>query len=123
MTQGSHQLTEEEQREIQRIREDLGTEFCQRCDYCQPCVEEIPISTVMNCSVLGRDLPPEELFSGEIAEAMEKAAFCTECGACEERCPFLLSIRETMAEQVRWYQEEKRIFQEHLNETRSKKGE
>jgi len=116
MTQGPRQLTEEEQREIQRIKEELSTKFCQSCDYCQPCVEEIPISTVMNSSVLARDLPPEELFSGEIAEAMEKAVGCTECGTCEERCPFHLTIRETMAERVQWYQEEKRKYQKDMIE-------
>ena len=35
--EGSHQLTEEEQREIQRLRQELGSRFCRRCDYCQPC--------------------------------------------------------------------------------------
>ena len=114
MTEGPWQITETEQREIKRIREQLGTKFCQRCDYCQPCTEEIPISTVVTCSSFAKRLSPEQLFSGIVAEAMEKATTCTECGECEERCPFRLPIREMIVEQVKWYQREKRKYQERL---------
>jgi len=109
MTQDHWQLTEAEQREIQRLREELaGTKFCNRCDYCQPCTEEIPISTVLS----SKDLPPEQLLSGIVTEAMEKAAGCSECGECETRCPFQLPIREMLAEHVHWYQVEKKKHQE-----------
>ena len=111
MAEGPWQLTEAEQREIQRIREELGTRFCWRCDYCQTCPEEIPISTVLDCSSFAKHLSPEQLFSGMVAEAMEKAANCTECGECEEKCPFHLPVREMVAEQVKWYQEERRKYQ------------
>ncbi len=114
MLDGQWQLTEAEQGEIQRLREELGTGFCQRCDYCQPCAEEIPISTVISSSSLDRGIPPEQLFSGEIAEAIEKAFKCTECGECEDRCPYHLPIREMIAEQVKWYQEEKGRYQERI---------
>ena len=111
MTEVPWQLTEAEQREIRRLREELvGTKFCQRCDYCQPCIEEIPISRVLS----SRDLPREELFSGIVAEAIEKAANCIECGECEERCPFHPPIREMISEQVKWYREAKRRCQEEL---------
>ncbi len=114
MPDRSGQLTETEQREIQRLREELGTEFCQRCDYCQPCPEEIAISTVMSSDSLVKRLPPEEVFSAGIIEAMEKAANCTECGDCEERCPYHLPIREMIVEKTKWYEEEKRKYEEQL---------
>jgi len=107
VTEGQWQLTEAEEREIERLREELGTNFCQRCDYCQACVREIPISTVMNARSSAQNLAPEELFSGELAEAVEKAANCSQCGDCEERCPFQLPVIEMLTEQVKWYQEEK----------------
>ncbi len=112
MLDGRWQLTEAEQREIQRLREELDTEFCQRCDYCQPCAEEIPISTVISSGSLASGIPPKHLFSEEIAEAIEKAFKCTDCGECEDRCPFHLPIRDMLAEQVEWYQQEKRRYQE-----------
>ncbi len=112
--EGPWQMTEAEQHEMQRLREELGTRFCSRCDYCLPCTEEIPISTVMTARDTFKRLPKEWLFSRWIADAMENAATCTECGDCEERCPYHLPIREMIAELVQWYQEEKRKYQEQV---------
>ncbi len=112
--EGPWQMTEAEQLEMQQLRDELGTRFCRRCDYCQPCTEEIAISTVMTSSSFFKRLPPERLFSGRIAEELEKAVNCTECGDCEERCPYNLPIREIIAQQVKWYQEEKRRYQERV---------
>jgi predicted aldo/keto reductase-like oxidoreductase len=114
VTGNQWQLTEAEKREIERLREELGTQFCQHCDYCQPCIEEIPISTVMNIRSLAEELPPEEFFSGTMVEAVEKVAYCTECADCEERCPFDLSIRQTLAKEAKWFEEEKSKFQERV---------
>lgn len=112
--EGPWQTTEAEQHEMQRLREELGTRFCRRCDYCQSCPEEIPISTVMVSDSFFKRLPPERVFSGMLAEALEKATNCTECGECEEKCPYHLPIREMIAEQTKWYQEEKRRYQERV---------
>ncbi len=111
---GPWEISKAEQREMQRLREKLGTRFCHRCDYCQPCTAEIPISTVMVMDSTLNRLPPERLFSGAMAEVMEKAANCTECGECEERCPYHLPIKEMIAEQVKRYQEEKGKYQERV---------
>ena len=108
------QMTDDEEQEMQRLRDELGTRFCRRCDYCLPCTEEIPISTVMTARDTFKRLPKEWLFSRWIADAMENAATCTECGDCEERCPYHLPIREMIAELVQWYQEEKRKYQEQV---------
>ena len=114
MLEGPRQMTEAEKQEMQRLRKELGTRFCHRCDYCQPCTEGIPISIVMTSSSFAKRAPIEKFFSGTFAETMEKAANCTECGDCEERCPYHLPIREMIAEQVKWYQEEKRKYQERI---------
>ena len=112
--EGPRQMTEAEQREMQQLREELGTRFCRRCDYCLPCTKEIPISTVMTSGSLFKRLAPALLFSDWVAETMEKAASCTQCGECEERCPYHLPIREMIVEQVDQYQEEKRKYQEQI---------
>lgn len=108
---GSREMTEEETREMQRLRDELGTLFCRRCNYCQPCTEGIPISTVMIIGSFAKRFPPERLFTGNLAEAMDKATDCSEYGDCEERCPYKLPIREMISEQVEWYQVEKGKFQ------------
>jgi len=112
--EGPRQMTEEEQCEMQRLREELGTRFCRRCDYCQPCTVGIRISEVMNSTSLAKRLPPARIFTGFVAEALEKAADCTECGECETRCPYHLPIREMMAQQAKWYQEEKIKYEEKM---------
>ena len=109
------QMTAAEQAEMQRLREELGTRFCRRCDYCQPCNEEIPISTVMTSSSFLKRMPREWFFTGMFAKVFERAANCTECGDCEERCPYQLPIREMIAEQIQWFEEEKRRYQESIN--------
>ena len=112
IVQGSAETTAEEEAEMQRLRDELGTRFCRRCDYCQPCPQEIPISMVMNSAGFAKRLPPQRMFSGWISDGMEKAGTCTECGDCEERCPYELPIREIIAERSNWYQEAKKQYEE-----------
>lgn len=102
--EGPQIMTKEEKAEMISIRQKLGTKFCRRCDYCQPCQNGIPISTVMAYPNFVACLPREQLFTGFVAEAMEKAASCTQCGDCEQRCPFDLPIRETIMEYTRLYE-------------------
>ena len=87
-------LSQEEQDRMEQIRKELGTSFCRRCNYCAPCT-------------VGISIPNAFLFHGYLSrygladwarsryEAMPaKAGDCVECGACEERCPYQLPIRE-----------------------------
>jgi predicted aldo/keto reductase-like oxidoreductase len=107
---GPKELTEEEAAETERLRDELGTRFCRRCEYCQPCPQQIPISMVMNISGFVKRMPGGRVFSGGIAGAMERAATCTECGDCLERCPYHLPIPTVIAEKVEWYGEAKEAF-------------
>ena len=100
-------LTKKEKTEMDKMIADLGAKFCRRCDYCQPCTADIAISTVMNIPSFAKRMPPERIFSGGLADAMQKAYDCTDCGDCEERCPFKLPIREIMKERREWFDREK----------------
>ena len=114
--EGPRTITPAEKKEMQKLKEELGTKFCHRCDYCQPCTEGIIISTVMTFPSMIRRLPPEQLFTGMWSgywnQIVEKAEGCTECGECEERCPYHLPIRELLAEYVDQYREDARKYQE-----------
>jgi predicted aldo/keto reductase-like oxidoreductase len=114
-------VTEAEQKEMLLIRQKLGTKFCHRCDYCQPCKNGIPISTVMSYPNFIATLPQGQLFTGFVAEAMEKAASCTQCGECEERCPFGLTIKDMVAEYTKLYQVEKRKYQKKDDSRQTRK--
>jgi predicted aldo/keto reductase-like oxidoreductase len=104
---GSLKMTAAERKKMQQMREELGTRFCRRCDYCQPCSQQIPISMIMTFPTFVKRLPPDWYLKGFIPDAMAKAASCTECGECEARCPFRLPIREMIAEGYKLFEEMK----------------
>lgn len=92
----SSPLSDEELGKMEQIRQELGTNFCRRCNYCAPCT-------------VGISIPNAFLFHGYLSryglegwarsryEAMSaKAGDCVSCGACEERCPYHLPIREML---------------------------
>lgn len=114
--EGSHTLTKADKKEMERMRKELGTKFCRCCLYCQPCPEEIRIPSVMIAPTLLRRLPlKEDFFSENRAEVMEKAANnCTQCGECEEKCPYHLPIREMIEENVTWYRAERKKYLEQV---------
>ena len=89
-------LTVEELERVAALRKELGTSFCRRCGYCAPCT-------------VGIDIPNHFVYHGYLKrygladwakaryEALSAhASDCVECGACEERCPYQLPIREML---------------------------
>lgn len=96
-------LSGEEEAKIAAIRQELGSNFCRRCNYCAPCTAGISIYSVF-------------LFEGYLTRynlvdwatgrynAMEKhASDCIGCGVCEPRCPYGLPIREMMQKAVKLF--------------------
>lgn len=111
----AEQLTEQDMAQIEQIRRELGPHFCRRCDYCQPCPEGIPISTINNlASFIKRGNPIRIFGPGMLANAVEKALHCTECGECEQRCPYNLPILEIRKENLRLYEEAKAGYEREL---------
>jgi predicted aldo/keto reductase-like oxidoreductase len=101
---GAWELTPQERQEMERIRARVDTRFCRRCEYCQPCPEGVHISLIMNLRSFWKRLPAERFFTGWVAEAVESARNCIECGECEEKCPYHLPIREMIVENVEFYE-------------------
>jgi len=108
MLEDTSAITKAERKEMQQLKEKLGPKFCHRCDYCQPCTADIPISLVMAYPAFVATSPQELLLTGFVADFMGKAAECTQCGECEERCPYDLPIREIIAEHVKAHQADKK---------------
>jgi len=101
-------ITDEESAEIEATRERFGKKFCRRCDYCQPCPEEIPIQTVLGIKSVVRRMGSRILREGWQKEAIEKARNCTVCGQCMERCPYDLPIPDLIQENIEWFDEQSR---------------
>ncbi len=96
-------LTPQERQAIADFRAQAGTRFCRRCEYCQPCPQDVRISTIMNLPSFLKRFSREKLSEGWVAEAMQTGENCIECGECEEKCPYHLPIREMIAENLALY--------------------
>ena len=89
-------LTLEEKKKAATIAKELGGEFCRRCGYCAPCTAgiDIPSMFVFRGYKERYDLAT---WAEERYFSMKKTAKdCTECGACEGRCPYDLPIRKML---------------------------
>ena len=96
-----HKLTEEDQARIKQVRQEFNRQFCRRCDYCQPCSQNINIQMAMGLPAVIKRFPHEEV--GWIKDVIEKARNCTECGDCLPRCPYQLPIPELIKKNLEWF--------------------
>ena len=87
-------LTDSDLSEIEKLRTSLGTRFCRRCGYCTPCPNGVEIITLMTMGSLIKRFPPERIKNGWAAKAASTVDLCIECGECEEKCPYNLSIMQ-----------------------------
>jgi hypothetical protein len=94
-------MTTAEKKDMLRLKEELGTRFCRRCDYCQPCSAGIPIQVVLSLRAIMKCMGPQAV-KGMAASLIEKARVCTECGECEPRCPYELPIPELLKSTITW---------------------
>ena len=90
-------LTGEELSEIESIRKELGTQFCRRCNYCQPCTAGIGISGIFVLEGYLQRYGLGDWAKQRYAGMAKKAGDCIGCGVCETRCPYQLPIREMLA--------------------------
>ena len=90
-------LTAQELERIDAIRKELGTQFCRRCNYCQPCTAGIGISGIFVLEGYLKRYGLGDWAKARYAGMEKKAGDCIGCGACEARCPYQLPIREMLA--------------------------
>ena len=89
-------LTGEELEKIQAVRSALGTNFCRRCNYCQPCAAGINISGVFLFEGYLSRYGLADWAKGRYMAMAKTASDCIGCGACEARCPYNLPIRQML---------------------------
>ena len=91
-------LSHEEEGKLRAIRDALGTQFCRRCNYCQPCSAGISISSVFLFEGYLTRYGLADWARSRYATLTKKASDCIGCGACESRCPYHLPIRSMLKE-------------------------
>ena len=89
-------ITNEEKAAFLEVRNQLGTNFCRRCNYCQPCAAGINISGAFLFDGYLQRYGLADWAKGRYATLPVKASACIGCGACEDRCPYHLPIREML---------------------------
>lgn len=87
-------LSKAEEEEIGRIRQQLGQSYCRRCDYCQPCPQNIDISTVFLAHAYYNRYGMKDWARQRYGSLKVKGDACIECGQCTGRCPYGLPIPE-----------------------------
>ena len=92
----------EDQKEIEKQRIELGSSWCHRCDYCQPCPQDIYISFSLNVKSFIKRMTAEKV-SSMIGPSMEKIRTCLECGDCVKRCPYNLDIPALLKERLKYW--------------------
>ncbi|MBT3362498.1 MAG: aldo/keto reductase [Chloroflexi bacterium] len=108
-------LTPAEQREIQQLRDEIGDRFCRRCRYCLPCPQGIAIPLINNLVTMIQHDSAEDCFgSGMIAKMAEKGRECTECGECEQKCPYDLPIIQMNKDNLALYDKAKAEYDSGL---------
>jgi predicted aldo/keto reductase-like oxidoreductase len=95
-------LTAEDRQEIEKLRTEFGPSWCHRCDYCQPCPQGIPISSVLPAKSMVKRFTPERART-MLGPAIQKARACLECGDCMSRCPYHLEIPKLLKERVGYW--------------------
>ncbi|MDR0794572.1 MAG: aldo/keto reductase [Tannerella sp.] len=96
------QLTEEE-KDFSEILGTMRNDFkgsCVYCNHCQPCPSEIDIAAVNKYLDIAKlnlnEIPPS--VKSHYKGLMHKADECTQCGHCENRCPFGVPVIQIMEE-------------------------
>lgn len=96
------ELTEEDYAKIAKIKSELGTNFCRRCEYCLPCPQGIiiPQNFLLEGYYTRYGLEEWAIDRYNSLSEEQRASNCIECGTCESRCPYELPIIEMLKKVV-----------------------
>ena len=89
-------LTCAEYAEMEKIRKELGTQFCRRCGYCAPCTVGISIPNMFVFEGYLSRYGLADWAKGRYDAQPKTASDCIGCGICETRCPYHLPIRQML---------------------------
>lgn len=91
-------LTNEDLEACEKIKKELGNNFCRRCGYCAPCPQGINIPSNFLFVNYYRHYGLQEWAKSRYFSMAKTAKDCVQCGLCETRCPYELPIRDMLKE-------------------------
>ena len=98
--------SDEELESMNIIRQESGSRFCRRCEYCMPCEHGVQIFPITVLKSFIKRFPASDLVKeGWIKDSMDSFKNCIQCGECEKKCPYNLEIREILKESMAYYNE------------------
>ena len=104
-------LSQAERAKIEQTRTELGNRFCRRCEYCQPCPQDVPVPMLMTAASALKRMPMPRFLNFMGAAVQKAAEKCEKCGECMERCPYGLPILEMMDESISLYRHAEAQYQ------------
>jgi predicted aldo/keto reductase-like oxidoreductase len=72
--------------------------FCRECGSCLPCPEDVMIPTILRFAAYHKFYDIKNWTKDSYPKLMVRADSCTECGKCEERCPYNLPVISMLKE-------------------------
>jgi aryl-alcohol dehydrogenase-like predicted oxidoreductase len=93
---------------MQRYREELGDQFCRRCEYCQPCPQGVMITPAMLYGVVAHRMGPAKA-AAFATKIMESVRLCESCWECAARCPYQLPIPEVLQKHLEMYDAHRQV--------------
>jgi predicted aldo/keto reductase-like oxidoreductase len=94
----------EESQAVERMKSELDQRTCRRCRYCEPCPEDVQISSLLHGRSVVRRMGVERWKEWGALDIIASAESCTECGECISKCPYDLPIPDLIKEAVAHYQ-------------------
>jgi len=85
---------------LEKDREELGTVFCRRCDYCMPCPNDIEASFIVRSGMIFKRVGWSKMNMDHV-KAYTKGLSCDQCGTCQSRCPYELPLTEMVIDESR----------------------
>lgn len=93
-------LTADELAAMEKLRKELGGNFCRRCGYCAPCTAGIGIPAAFVAEGYHSRYNLQSYAEKRYEASGAPASSCVDCGLCEERCPYHLPIRQMLKKLV-----------------------
>ncbi len=91
-------LSADELAGLEADKQELGTLFCRRCDYCMPCPNDIEASYIVRSGMIFKRAGWDKMEKSHI-EAFIKGLACNQCGTCAARCPYNLPLTDMVIDE------------------------